>query len=641
MIKNLFRKYTIEELIEELQAPIFDKSKINSMAKTIDFNISENKKNILHKMVSKNSIEAIRWLLEKDFDINEEDDKGYTPLSLAGFKGYVQIMNLLLQKGADTNYINLDGKTIIQIVAQGGNFTSYSMLKNLTRNINNFDSNGRNILFDAVIGKNIKIIEDLLQDENVTKNVKDKNGRTLFHLESTYANSEIPKLLIKYNIDYKQKDEFGRTFLFSLLEGGFNQYKIMTEILKLDWKLINEVDNYGDNLLIYAVKLLAKKEEINEFDVLFKFIDLLCFESIDKRHKNNQGESALTIAIDSKNLELIEALLYNGVSPNITMDNGETLLSYYALKGNKFKDIVLLLISYGADVKIKDVNNQTIIEKLIEAELHIVNNKKIDINIKKYIDENSSYYLILEIILANSPVNLNVLNSNNEPYFFPAAMYNNMQLIKLLVKYGVDLNETADDGINILFKLLKKMKEFDKENELKSYNTLLKSLIRYKVDLNKRDSSGRTPLHIAILENDISTVKVFMYLGANQNAKDIRGRNILHTSIWRNDIDIFKLVYLSNKKLLNLEDKFGVLPIHYAAFLGFEKLVIMMIELGSYVNSPSVKSPMIKKFLEKFHNNLHGIVTRTTSKNDKIKIVSLIDNMRKEFDIDFSKPTPP
>lgn len=229
MIKSFFKKYTLDEFIEELQAPIFDKSKINSMAKTIDFKAIEDEQSILHIMVGKNSIEAIKWLLEKDFYIDTEDKNGFTPLSLASSKGFTQIQNLLLEKGANPNYINLDGKNILQIVAKSANYSNFSTIKSLTRDIDNFDSNGRNILFDAIEGGNVTILEELLKDPKISKNIKDKNGKTLFHLESTYKKVEIPKLLIKYGIDYKQKDDLGRNFLFSLLEGEFNQYKIMAK----------------------------------------------------------------------------------------------------------------------------------------------------------------------------------------------------------------------------------------------------------------------------------------------------------------------------------------------------------------------------------------------------------------------------
>ena len=68
------------------------------------------------------------------------------------------------------------------------------------------------------------------------------------------------------------------------------------------------------------------------------------------------------------------------------------------------------------------------------------------------------------------------------------------------------------------------------------------------------------------------------------NAIDNRGRNLIHNAVWKNNLKVFKQVYPYNRKLLNEVDKFGVLPINYAAFLGYIDFVIEFIELNARNN---------------------------------------------------------
>ena len=83
---------------------------------------------------------------------------------------------------------------------------------------------------------------------------------------------------------------------------------------------------------------------------------------------------------------------------------------------------------------------------------------------------------------------------------------------------------------------------------------------------------------------------------------------MIHNCIWKAKIKTLRYILSLNNKLLNLEDKFGVLPIHYAAFLGYTELVLELINLGSHVSSYTVKSEYIKKFLERFHKNRNNFV---------------------------------
>jgi ankyrin repeat protein len=360
-------------------------------------------------------------------------------------------------------------------------------------------------------------------------------------------------------------------------------------------------------------------------------------EDIDSSVCNENGDNVLTLAVKDKNHKLVKALLSNDVNPNILDLNKQTPLCIAAMIGKDVFDIIFLLLDYGADSNIRDSLNKTVIERLIDAILLIKNKKRMKISDRKNVDESQDYFIILEEILANSEANLKKLNTHKEPYFFEALKYGNLNVVKLLIKHGSDINQPARNGLNVIYNFIANNKSFRREIDQRTYYTNLKTIISIGADVNARDDYGGITLHKAILDNDDQTIKILLNSGADINSIDNRGRNILHNTIWKNKIKQFRLIFSYNKKLLNTPDKFGVLPINYAAFLGYEEMVLELIDTDSQVNNPYPKKRYILNFLERFHKNLIPLIRNTRTLTDKQKMLILVENMIKEFEIELSE----
>ncbi len=89
------------------------------------------------------------------------------------------------------------------------------------------------------------------------------------------------------------------------------------------------------------------------------------------------------------------------------------------------------------------------------------------------------------------------------------------------------------------------MNELDKSFQLyvacvNGDSTKVKQLIKYGVNLNKRDSSGRTLLHDASIRNHFDIIKTLVQNGANVYVKDSRGRTPLMYASAKGHYDIVK-----------------------------------------------------------------------------------------------------
>ncbi|AXX87997.1 ankyrin repeat domain-containing protein [Malaciobacter marinus] len=628
MFNKLFKKYTREDLLEELRNSTFKDSKADSILKDVDIHYKDEfNKSYLHIVAEENLVESVKWLVSKKVAINNTDSEGDTALICAARKGATQTVRTLLQLKADPNIVNSKGRTAIQEAVKFNKKDSYVLLKERTKKLDNADEEGYTLIFDAIHSQNLDLVKDVikLQGNSIDKKI-------LFYPD-TYLNTNVLKFLGDY-IDLNITDEKGRTPLFYLVQNGALNVDSFNFAIEKGAN-INHIDDEGNNVLLALIQEILKinpreKETIKN---LLDMIPWLIDEHVDYNHCNNNGDNALMLATKNRNIKLVETLLEYEVDPNFINDRNETALALAAIKGKSNIDLVALLLDYGARPNISDENGKTIIEKLLEVELFLRNRKKLKMKARQNINENENYKSVLEEILLNGEVNLTMLNSQGNPYFFDAVEYGNIDLVKMLVKYGADINLKNKDGYNIIYYYMSKNISFRRVAEQQNYLVMLRNIITLGADVNSRDDYGGITLHKAILDNDIQTIKVLINAGADINAVDNKGRNMVHNAMWQNKVKVFRLLYSYNKNLINKPDKFGVLPINYAAFLGYNELVIELIDSGSYVNNPYKKTHYIFNFLKKFHKNLRPLLENTRNPADHLKMKTLVENMVKEFSV--------
>jgi len=630
MITRLFSKPTLTDLLTELEKDSFNESEAESIINSIDlFHKDDHNRTFLHKIANRNNIESILWLVNKGIDVNTIDKNGNTALMIAARNNAYSAVEKLISLKANANIKNKEGKLALHEAASNNGVLSFNHLKEVTDNLNDVDNENKSILSYIIDLNNVDLLNSFLDDKRLIID------ESILFCDDIYKSSDMFMTFVKKKFDFNIFDEDKKTALFYMVRNGLYDVEIFDTLLSQGINL-NHVDDFGNNALFELIQtIIIYKDSANKElkENLYKLIPLFMEEGINTTIYNKEGETLLSLAVKNKNNKLVTALLQNEIDPNILNDKKRSALYTAAMIGQDVIDIIFLLLDYGADSNIKDYKNKTIIEKLIDSILLINNKKRIIISERKHIDETQDYYLILEEILANSEANLKILNTNNQPYFFEALKYGNLRVVKLLMKHGSDINQPADDGLNIIYHYLRENVTFRREIDKNVYYTNLKTIISVGADVNSRDDFGGITLHKAILDNDDKTIKILLNSGADINAIDNRGRNIVHNTIWKNKIKQFRLILSYNKKLINAPDKFGVLPINYAAFLGYHEMVVELIDTESQVNNPYKKTKYILNFLERFHKNLLPLIQETRTTTNKQKVASLIKNMIKEFEI--------
>ena len=633
---SLFKEYTPKDLISLLNNKVFSPNKAKAMLKNVNINHIDNTgKNFYHHVATHENIESIKWLAKFKLDINKEDNDGYTPLMLAARTGMINAINTLHIKGADINYKNRFGRNALQEAVLNGNVKGLEELYPKIEEKTPLDIHGKNLLALAIQSANIFMVRKILELKIIDLNEKDSDGSPIIFEDNCFLYGDILKALIEFDINLSQVDKNGNSFLFHCINKGM-EAKTSFELALENGTDINIKNSDGKTILMEYIENIREfeNESADYKKNILETIALMLYYEIELNAIDNKGENALFYALRANELSVIDLLLENGIDPNCQNNKKETPLSVTALKGYDYFGVTSALVNAGALPNFEDEEGQTIIEKLIDYELFVHNGKKLPLKIKKTIKENGRYISILEMILQNTDANLRTLNSKGEPYFFEPVFYGNIEIVKLLKTFGADINQNDKDQQNIVFRFMLMNETFKNDIEKKRYLNLLKNIIPMGINLNEKDNFGGTTLHKAILSNDEQTIKILINAGADLNAIDHRGRNMIHNTIWKNKIKLFRLIYSYNSKLLNKPDKFGVLPLNYAAFLGYEDMALELLAAGSQVNNPYNKGKYILDFLEKFHGNLKTLEDKATTPIEKQKINTLVKIMKQEFDID-------
>lgn len=244
---------------------------------------------------------------------------------------------------------------------------------------------------------------------------------------------------------------------------------------------------------IQNIKLLDnQKNSLMHFAVKSEPLFALDLKSrgLDINHVNMYGKNPLYESIDFKNLKTAEVLLNLGAKPDSDSKNSSLTLAIY----NNFNDIIPLLIEMGANVNATNDDFSSPLNAAIKTE----NISVIQLLAKKGVDLNAKYY-------TDTPIKFSLSR-------------NAYQVASLLL----DLGSTTSE-LNYYYELSKILTEKN--------IALAKKLLRKKVIfpyrfVNKKDGREYPSIFSAIFEDDIELAELFISTEPNSiDDEDYLGNN--------------------------------------------------------------------------------------------------------------------
>ena len=187
-------------------------------------------------------LEAARLFVDKGANVNVRREPvevykiagGDTPLMMACKQTHTeQMISFLIEKGADVNAKDNDGKTPLMFASEGARVTAVNLLLSKGARVNEKDNEGRSALLFATYawndGKEDPEIADTLLKHGADVNAQDNDGVTPLIRAVWNARPGIVKVLLANGADVNARDKHGWT---ALRFAGGDSRKEIYDLLK-------------------------------------------------------------------------------------------------------------------------------------------------------------------------------------------------------------------------------------------------------------------------------------------------------------------------------------------------------------------------------------------------------------------------
>lgn len=435
----------------------------------------------LHQACAWGNVEIVRLLVDKGADCHMRNTEGWTPLHTAASWGQSSVVTLLLDKGADYRALTDSKSTPIILAAENGSAETIAVLIEAGAAADAVNSEGATALHGTAQAGHLDCVELLVEKCHVDYNLSMEYGRTPLHLAAGKGHVKVVKYLLEKGAQVRARSEIFGTPLDSAMRNG----------------QIDVVELLVENGLTTTVDLSLTKSWGNNVKLLeFALGRPLSFKLDISVH-------ALQQAITSSDDRLISFLIEKIPDVNEECEPYKTVLQAAASTG----DLTVLekLLVMGADPNIKGGKFGSALHAAI-------------------IDRNPRSVKLLLQHDADPAA-----EHEGQGAIFIALRLGNLEVITALLENMDSTARAAKDteGRSLLACAIKLRNQ-----------TLADQLVSMEdVSIYDKDVGGRTPLMEAVLRNNAYIVKKLLERGADPNARDTEGKTPLIRAIFSPDTD--------------------------------------------------------------------------------------------------------
>ncbi|XP_013118452.1 E3 ubiquitin-protein ligase MIB2 [Stomoxys calcitrans] len=366
---------------------------------------------------------------------------GKTAIQVAAHQGFVQIVKLLISKGANVNVVDKEGDSALHYAAFGNQPETMRILLQNGADINFLNSSHCTALHICAHKKTPHCVRELL-NHNVDVNIQDSYGDTALHDAIGKENSEVVELLCNApNLDFTVKNNRGFNVLHhAALKGNVVATR---RILQLARQLVNVKKDDG----FAAMHLAALNGHAQVVEALIKE------GQADINIRNNRRQTPFLLAVSQGHVAAIEKLIKLGCDVTARDEDGDNALYLCVVKKNNLLQATEPTLADSPDIfkiyeSMSHINEDRLMYTLLcyfsRCGCQIENNNR-GVNIFEWITDTN----LQQLILGNQrPKPLpEMLNSN-----LPAAQNVNIPSIQQLshniqlLNFEGNTEESASSG---------------------------------------------------------------------------------------------------------------------------------------------------------------------------------------------------
>lgn len=488
----------------------------------------------LHRAIVNNDLNTVMELLKNEnIDVNSKLGievsidgwylGGATPLILASYLGYTDILNALIEKGVDVKAKDdVDGCMAIHLAAANGKNDVINILLDVdASNINDVDNRGNTPLHWASMKDRADTVS-LLIENGADIEAKDIDNWTALHYAAAFASLQTVEALVDNGADKNSltkdgnipvnyaKDETIKTYL----SGGKIGREDTEEVVEEE---TTETEETTENT--ETSETITEDELNNELDTTQNgsIVDPTVVDLDPKQLE-------LLIAVKNNDIIAVNALLKENVNPNFVDEEGYSPLHRAVLNNNL--DVVNVLLSY----------------KDIDTEIKLPYEASVD-----------DWYL------------------GGATPLLVASYTGNADIVNALIEAGSDIRAKDDiDGATTIH-----IASANGNNEV--INILLN---KDNTLINEADSMKDTPLHWASIKNQTDTISLLLANGADTKLANSDGNTVLHYAAMYGDVNTVNVLLEADSSLASVENNEGITPIYYAIVVSDNDILSSIITNG-------------------------------------------------------------
>ncbi|KPP75000.1 serine/threonine-protein phosphatase 6 regulatory ankyrin repeat subunit A-like [Scleropages formosus] len=477
-------------------------------------------------------MEVVKLLVSHGAEVTCKDKKAYTPLHAAASSGMISVVKYLLDLGVDINEPNAYGNTPLHVACYNGQDVVVNELIESGANVNQVNEKGFAPLHFTAASRHGALCLELLVGNGADVNIKSKDGKTPLHMTAIHGRFSRSQAVIQSGAEIDCEDKNGNSPL-------------------------HIAARYGHELLINT--LITNGADTAKF--------MFCAEGTSQR-RGIHGMFPLHLAALSGFSDCCRKLLSSGeylllprdFDIDTPDDFGRTCLHAAAAGGNL--ECLNLLLNTGADFNRKD-----------------------------------KFGRCLEYLLRND-ANPGIRDKQGYNAVHYASAYGHRLCLELLMETsGADILNDSDGRapISPLHLAVSKSSplsipriEIEPVQAYHGHHQALEVLVQSLLDLDVRNSQGRTPLDLAAFKGHVECVDVLINQGASILVKDYTlKRTPIHAAAINGHSECLRLL-IGNTDLqtaVDIQDGNGQTPLMLSVLSGHTDCVYSLLNKGASVEA--------------------------------------------------------
>ncbi|CAL4073800.1 unnamed protein product [Meganyctiphanes norvegica] len=453
---------------------------------------------IINKATSHRWVDMVKLLLEKGASPHVKDALGRPLLSLLAPSGNLALISLAIQSGADINVPGPGGETPLLTSVHYRKIESIRYFLSAGSDPNVCSDDGNSALMWALISQNglgkqrVITCVKILLEHGAAANFQNSKGDTPLMAATLIGETEVISLLVAYGADTNVRNIDGESAL--QVSVRFEQEGVVRKLLKCGANP-DIMDNTGCLPLMEATS-------------------------------------------DS----IIYLLLMNNANPNIVDIDGNSSLHFHARTGSP--ELCLALLEYGAAAEPLNKNGDTPFQLAVRSR----SQQTINVLLDRGCNAASINFIGVSIV---------------QDAIIPYGFYNTHNIFSKI---------TSERMITELLGFIRE----EGATVPKEVSMLVQQLLEQGAEADHFGEAGVTPLMLAAAIGDYALTDILVSAGAPVNAVDDWGRSALAYAC---KLGHFKVVdfLLYHGSFVNTMDNSGNLPIFYAAQYSHDDIVQMLI----------------------------------------------------------------